>query len=185
MGGACGSSPPMRSGGYCEQRDLGPWGLEIFFENRVIMQIRIFTIPIMGGEQLVEEMNVFLRSKKVLQLKEHLVNHDTEGVHWCYSVRYVDDVSAAEREKVKVDYREILNEAAFKRFSSLREIRKKVAQDDAVPAYAVFTDGELAELAKMESITLESIKTLKGVGEKKIEKYGHHFITKPSDEKRQ
>ena len=37
------------------------------------MQIKIFTIPIMGGELLVEEMNVFLRSKKVLQLKEHLV----------------------------------------------------------------------------------------------------------------
>ena len=37
------------------------------------MQIKIFTIPIMGGEKLLEEMNVFLRSKKVLQVEQHLV----------------------------------------------------------------------------------------------------------------
>jgi len=34
------------------------------------MQIKLFTIPVMGGEMLIEEMNVFLRSKKVLNLKE-------------------------------------------------------------------------------------------------------------------
>jgi len=28
------------------------------------MQIKIFTIPIIGGEKMNEEMNVFLRSKK-------------------------------------------------------------------------------------------------------------------------
>jgi len=133
----------------------------------------------------MDEMNVFLRSKKVLQVKEHLVNHDSEGVFWCYSVRYVDDVAAAEREKVKVDYREVLDEATFKRFSALREIRKRVALQDAVPAYAVFTDAELAELATLETLTLEAIKQLKGVGEKKVEKYAHHFLPKPTNEKSQ
>ena len=63
------------------------------------MQIKIFTIPVMGGEMLIEEMNVFLRSKKVLNLKEHLVNHDAEGVFWCFSIRYVNDVTAADRER--------------------------------------------------------------------------------------
>lgn len=147
------------------------------------MQIKIFTIPIMGGEMLADEMNVFLRSKKVLQVKEHLVNHDSEGVFWCYSVRYVDDVAAAEREKVKVDYREVLDEASFRRFSALREIRKRVAQDDAVPAYAVFTDTELAELSKVETLTDKTIRQLKGVGEKRVEKYAHHFLPQATDEK--
>lgn len=146
------------------------------------MQIKIFTIPVMGGEMLTEEMNVFLRSKKVLQVKELLVNSETEGVFWCFCVRYVDDVTAAEREKIKVDYREVLDEASFRRFSAFREIRKKVALDDAVPAYAVFTDNELAELAKEEVLTLEVIKSLKGVGEKKVEKYAQHFITRTVDE---
>lgn len=147
------------------------------------MQIRIFTIPILGGEMLCAEMNVFLRSKKVLQVKEHLVNNEAEGVFWCYSVRYVDDVAAAEREKGKVDYRTLLDEASFRRFSALREIRKKVALEDAVPAYAVFTDGELAELAKVENLSLEALKSVQGIGEKKVEKYGQHFIPKSGDEK--
>jgi len=147
------------------------------------MQIRRFTIPIHGGELLSEEMNVFLRSKKILHVREHLVNHDTEGVHWCYSIHYVDDVNISDRDKVRVDYREVLDEASFKRFSVLREIRKRVAQEDAVPAFAVFTDGELAEMAKVEVLTPEAMKQLKGVGEKKIEKYAQHFLSKPSDEK--
>jgi len=63
------------------------------------MQIRRFTIPIHGGELLSEEMNVFLRSKKILQVREHLVNNNTEGIFWCYSVHYVDDVNIAERDK--------------------------------------------------------------------------------------
>jgi hypothetical protein len=29
------------------------------------MQIKLFTIPILGGEKLNEELNLFLRSKKV------------------------------------------------------------------------------------------------------------------------
>ena len=68
------------------------------------MQIRIFTIPVMGGEALMEEMNVFLRSKKILHVKERLVGgKDPNAACWCFSIRYVDDVAAAERERAKVD----------------------------------------------------------------------------------
>lgn len=140
------------------------------------MQIKLFTIPITGGAQLVEEMNVFLRSKKILQIKEHLVSTEADGSHWCFSVRYVEDVNIAERDRVRVDYKEVLGEDAFRRFAALREIRKKVAQDDSVPAYAVFTDGELAELAKLETLTLTGMKSVKGIGEKKVEKYGSFFV---------
>lgn len=59
-------------------------------------------------------------------------------------------------------------------------IRKQIAKDEAIPAYAVFTDAELAELAKMEGVlSLAKMKTVKGIGEKKIEKYGQHFLPKP------
>jgi len=37
------------------------------------MQIRIFTIPIFGGDAFAEDMNAFLRSKKVLQVDQQLV----------------------------------------------------------------------------------------------------------------
>ncbi len=133
----------------------------------------------LGGDALVEEMNAFLRSKKVIQIKEHLINHAEEGVHWCFCVRYVDSAEAAERGQrsgVRVDYLEVLGPAAFQRFSLMRTIRKQVSEQEAVKPYVVFTDAELAELAKMETLTPENMLTIKGIGDKKVEKYGRFFI---------
>ncbi|MBK7937344.1 MAG: HRDC domain-containing protein [Lewinellaceae bacterium] len=130
------------------------------------MQIKIFNIQIPGGEALNEEMNVFLRSKKIISVEERVVQSG-QGAFWCYSIRYVDDVTISDREKPKADYRQVLDEQAFRRFSALRDIRRKVAKDAAVPAYAVFTDEELAELAKIHPLTEAGMKSVKGIGEKK------------------
>ncbi len=145
------------------------------------MQIKLFTIPIVGGEALNEELNAFLRSKKILHTEHQLVIHD-QGVFWCFFVKYLDEQLEG-REGKKVDYRQVLDEVTFQRFSKLREIRKQIATNEAIPAYVVFTDEELAELAKQEVITPATMKSIKGIGEKKVEKYGQHFITKPADEK--
>ena len=100
------------------------------------MQIKIFTIPIMGGEKLLEEMNGFLRSKKILRVAEHLVQ-EAAGSCWCYSIRYIED----EKGKYKfgktsetIDYREVLEEQAFVRFSEMRQVRKQIAEREGVPA---------------------------------------------------
>jgi superfamily II DNA helicase RecQ len=145
------------------------------------MQIKTYAIPIIGGEQMNEEMNAFLRSKKVLQLESHIVTH-ANNAFWSFCIKYVEDAAILERERVKVDYKQVLDEAAFKRFSRLREIRKQLANDDSVPAYAVFTDEELSGVAKLDEITLVKLKSVKGIGDKKIEKYGSHFIKAMSHE---
>jgi superfamily II DNA helicase RecQ len=141
------------------------------------MQIKIITVPIAGGEQANEELNLLLRSKKVLQVEHQLVSGAT-GVYWCFCVKYLDQPPPLlPGDKVaKTDYKQVLDEATFKRFSRLREIRKQLAQSEAVPAYAVFTDEELSELAKLPEITLAKMRTVKGIGEKKVEKYGEQFI---------
>ena len=129
-----------------------------------------------------EEMNKFLRSKKVLQVQNHVVNTE-HGAFWCFCIKYLDEYST-ERKKEKVDYREVLDEATFSRFSEMRKIRKRISEEDAIPAYAVFTNEELAELAKIDGLTDAKMKSVKGIGQKKVEKYGHHFFPKPlQDEK--
>ena len=45
------------------------------------MQIKIYTIPMPGGESLTEDMNMFLRTKKVLEVSEHVVSSE-RGAHW-------------------------------------------------------------------------------------------------------
>lgn len=145
------------------------------------MQIKTYAIPIIGGEQMNEEMNTFLRSKKVLQMESQIVTH-ANTAFWSFCIKYIEDATITERERIKVDYKQVLDEAAFKRFSRLREIRKQIAFDDSIPAYAVFTDEELAGVAKLEEITLSKMKTVKGIGDKKIEKYGQLFLKSLANE---
>jgi superfamily II DNA helicase RecQ len=141
------------------------------------MQIKIMTVPIVGGEAANEGLNLLLRSKKVLQV-EHQLLTTPAGSYWCFCVKYLDTPpTPLPGEKVaKTDYKQVLDEATFKRFSRLREVRKQLAQQEAVPAYAVFTDEELAEVAKLPELTLASLKTIRGIGEKKVEKYGEPLI---------
>ena len=143
------------------------------------MQIKIFTIPIHGGELLTDDLNVFLRSKKILQVEQQLLPQEGSAC-WCFSIKYLDDLTMTERERAKVDYKQMLDEASFQRFSKMREIRREIAQEEAIPAYAVFSDGELAGMAKIEDLTTASMKSVKGIGEKKVEKYGHRFLPKAS-----
>jgi superfamily II DNA helicase RecQ len=138
------------------------------------MQIKIFTIPILGGEQITEEMNRFLRGKKILQTEHHLVTN-TEGTFWCFCIKYLPDNFQPSAQKKKIDYREVLDSKSFQRFALMRETRKELAKEEGIPAYAVFTDAELAELAKIETLTATAMKNVQGIGSGKIEKYGKHF----------
>ncbi|HRJ17378.1 MAG TPA: HRDC domain-containing protein, partial [Saprospiraceae bacterium] len=138
------------------------------------MQIKIFSIPVMGGEALAEEMNAFLRSRKILQVEQQLVQ-EAHGALWCFCVRYIEGEVYVAKEKT--DYKDILEPEAFTRFVAMKGIRKKLADEEGIRAYNVFTDAELAELARLEQVTAASMKKVKGIGEKKVEKYGKHFFS--------
>lgn len=145
------------------------------------MRVKIFTIPIIGAEPFVAEMNAFLGSRKILELEKQLI---LEGQHafWSFCITYLE-TGVASAPKEKTDYKKVLDEKSFARFSRMREIRKRLSSEEGVPAYAVFTDEELVAMAKLEDLTLANIKNIKGVGEKKVEKYGQFFIAPEEYEK--
>ncbi|MCB9298705.1 MAG: HRDC domain-containing protein [Lewinellaceae bacterium] len=146
------------------------------------MRIKIFSIPVVGGERLAQEMNAFLSSKKILEVDKQLVSQG-QNAFWSFCITYIEGGVVLQPDKV--DYREVLDEASFQRFARMRETRKRLAQEEGMPAYAIFSDKELAAMAKVERLTAAAMKEIKGVGEKKIEKYGQHFITKKEDEKKE
>ena len=137
------------------------------------MQIKLFTIPVFDNNTANEEMNKFLRSHRVLEVIQEFVSNKNSA-YWCFSIKYLQEENKNydSKKKEKIDYRNVLDETTFKIFSKLREHRKQIAKNDAVPAYAVFTDAELAEIAELKEITEQNIKKIKGIGEKKTEKYG-------------
>ncbi len=141
------------------------------------MQIKMYSIPVMGGELLMEEMNVCLRTKKVLEVEKRFSGPKKAG-RWSFCISYLEDMPtvSSDKERPKIDYKQVLDEASYNWFSKMKEIRKQLANDDGIPAYAVFTDEELSNIAKIEDVTLQKIKKIKGIGEKKVEKYAHHFV---------
>ncbi|MDR2971003.1 MAG: HRDC domain-containing protein [Bacteroidales bacterium] len=141
------------------------------------MQVKLFFVGIAEFEQGNEELNKFLRSKKVVTVDSNFISHE-KYCGWAFTVQYLEGVqnNFTALPKEKIDYKNVLDESTFEIFSKLREIRKQLAEEDAVPAYAVFTNEELAEIAKLEELTEKNMLKIQGIGEKKVEKYGKKMI---------
>ena len=140
------------------------------------MQIQIFTIPIISSKEDLELLNRFLRSHKIIDVEQQLVN-TKQGDYWSFCVRYLSgNVSFNTAAKKKVDYKEKLDEKSFTNFTILRECRKQIASQDAIPAYAVFTDEELAGIACLYELIPEKMIAIKGIGDKKIERFAKRIV---------
>lgn len=142
------------------------------------MQLKMFTISLAPDEQQTEEINHFLRSHKIIDVRKEIAVQNGNSV-WTFCVSYLLDSKPSQslqNKNVKIDYKDVLDEVAFNTFSRLRKVRKAIADEEAVPAYAIFTDAELAELAKQKKLSLTVIQAVPGIGKKKVEKYGSRMI---------
>jgi ATP-dependent DNA helicase RecQ len=68
--------------------------------------------------------------------------------------------------------------------AALRVKRLEIARKDAVPAYIVFSDRTLAEMAIRRPASLAALADVRGVGEMKLDRYGEQFLAviRSSDE---
>ena len=69
-----------------------------------------------------------------------------------------------------------LDEAATERFAALKAWRGEVAREHNLPAYVVFHDATLAEMARERPTTLDALAGISGVGSKKLEAYGAEIL---------
>ena len=130
-----------------------------------------------AGASGTEELNRFLRGHRVLAVERRLVE---DGVNscWTFCVEYLESGTGTTpfRAEARVDYKEVLSPEQFARFSRLRELRKALADQEAVPPYAIFTNEQLAALVRLERATKPAMATVPGVGEAKVAKYGDRFL---------
>lgn len=63
-----------------------------------------------------------------------------------------------------------------KLFALLKNLRRRIADEDEVPAFVVFNDASLAEMAQLMPETTHEFLQVNGVGKTKLEKYGDRFI---------
>ncbi len=61
-------------------------------------------------------------------------------------------------------------------FDALKALRTRLAQEQKVPAYVVFSDRTLAELATHKPTSTRAFREIHGVGDAKLERYGAAFL---------
>jgi superfamily II DNA helicase RecQ len=146
--------------------------------GKISFKYNFFQIPACGDTFLEEELNLFLENKAVVDVRQEFVEAEG-GAHWCFSIRWRDGSLARDpqkRAKAVVDYKEVLSPEDFVTFARLREFRKDLAKTEQVPAYAIFTNEQLAEIAKALPVSAHALSKIEGVGENRVEKYGTQFL---------
>jgi superfamily II DNA helicase RecQ len=142
------------------------------------MQVKIINIPLTDDGSMQAELNRVLAASRVLEVEQRFFQNEKGGC-WSFCVRHIPNLAAAApyaSGREKVDYKQVLSEQEFSVFSALRDIRKRLAAQDAVPAYAVFTDEELAGIAKLPQVEAGKLAQVHGIGEKKVQKYGRQMV---------
>ena len=84
-----------------------------------------------------------------------------------------DTIRRAERRPA---VRQLVSEEDAPLLSALKAKRRALAERQGVPAYVVFTDRTLIEMAETRPATLDAMAGISGVGTTKLERYGADFL---------
>ena len=144
------------------------------------MAQRFFVVPVQSSESAESDLNAFLSSHKVLTIDRRWVDLGANSF-WAICIDYIAAGSkSADHDKSltrsRIDYKEVLTPEEFGVFSHLRQLRKEIAQVEAIPVYTVFTNEQLAQIVQQRCRTNADLSRIDGVGEARIDKYADRIL---------
>lgn len=71
---------------------------------------------------------------------------------------------------------DILNSRGLELFERLRELRTRIASEENLPPYIIFSDKTLVDMCVKAPFSREEMLQVSGVGENKYERYGERFL---------
>ena len=143
------------------------------------MAFKFFQVPVRDSSAVEAELNAFLGGHRILSVDRRWVDLGQDSF-WSLCVDYVDGepatgASTRSRSRSK-DYKELLSPDDFAVFVKLRDLRKEIAQAEAIPVYAIFTNEQLAKMVETRVNSTSGLEAIAGVGDARIEKYGERFL---------
>lgn len=84
-----------------------------------------------------------------------------------------DTIRAAKRQPI---VKSMVSEEDAPLLSALKSKRRALAEAQKVPAYVIFNDRTLVEMAQKRPLNLDQMAGISGVGAKKLERYGTTFL---------
>ena len=160
----------------------GPRSGRDFFLKAEYMPLKFFHIASRDSTSMEVELNSFLSRHRVVTVERRFVECGIDSF-WALCVDYLlgepgsgVNHGAPGRAERKIDYKELLTPEQFEIFAKLRDLRKQVAEKDAVPVYAIFTNEQLAAMVQKLPNSRAELREIDGIGEAKVEKYAEPFL---------
>lgn len=110
-----------------------------------------------GTLLLTEKSRPLLRGEQQLQLRKQ---------------RKTEKTAKSSRRDVTAG----LSESEDALFRALRGCRLNLARERGVPSYVIFHDRTLLEMAQLRPASLDEMRNVSGVGDKKLNEYGERFL---------
>ena len=144
-------------------------------------QFKTFVLPSESDAASEVALNTFLRSHRIVSVAKTY-----DAGTWRFCVEWLDGASGDTNGRSlkyaeRVDYMKVLSPEVFAVFARLREKRKELAQQAAVPPFTVATDAQLAEMAKIKEPSLAKLGAIEGIGEARLKSYGEAFLSVLAD----
>jgi len=144
------------------------------------VRFRFFLVSVHSAEDATTALNQFLAGHRILAIDRQFVA-DGANSAWASCVSFDDsNADATPRSAIgkrgKVDFKDTLSPPEFAVFARLRALRKERADAEGVPAYALFTNDQLAEMVQRRVTSAAALREISGVGEARVEKYGEAFL---------
>jgi superfamily II DNA helicase RecQ len=148
--------------------------------EKTLMRFQFFTIPAKWPEESQKLLNAFCAQHRLMTVEKHFVVMGTES-YWSLCVTYIEGsaqtiAQLAGNRRDRVDYKEVLGEQDFAVYAQLRDLRKSLSEQEGVPAYALFTNEQLAEMVTRKVRSETELAQIEGVGKARLEKYGKIFL---------
>ncbi len=112
--------------------------------------------------KLTEEAKPVLRGEQKIQLRQYQKPVKPKRSSSSSKSNYVETDLSTEEQTI---------------FDKLRWWRVETARKHNVPAYVIFHDATMREIAKAKPSSLDDLRGVTGVGEKKLETYGAEIIS--------
>lgn len=149
------------------------------------MSMKFFYVPVFSPEPQCGELNQFLLEHPHALVDRQLITDGQNSV-WavcCTLPNTIVSVTSmatssgrTEVSRKRIDYRDVLEPKHFARFAVLRELRNRLASEQGIPAYSIFSNAQLAEMVQLDSLNRQSLSGIEGIGEKRIALYAEVFI---------
>lgn len=150
------------------------------------MEFCFLTIPALDPAAGQDDLNRLCAGRRIVSVDRQFVA-DGQASYWALCVVIAsgagplpDALKSPEHRRAappsRIDYKQVLSETDFARYAALRAWRKQTAEQEGVPLFAIFTNEQLAEIARRTIDGTAALGEIDGIGPARLDRYGAALV---------